>query len=509
VTAQRALSIRDARDLLGRARSDTLVRNSVFLMTSTVVTAGLGYIFWAFAAHAFSKQEVGIGSAVISLCSTIALLTYLGSSAMLIERLPANEHSSAWTAVLMRICLATAGVTVVAMLAIVPALRIFSQYRPFFGTALPTLLAVAGAASWTLVNLFGSAFIAARRAGRLLSIQTLISGIKVLLIFPYAAVGGDASGLVGAWTASAMVGVCIGAIWLIPQMGLGQRFDQDKRRRVEGTFDTRTRSRVRSRRRPQHRRPSVPPSKASIRRMFGQHLTSVGGALTPLLLPVLVVIRLGATSNAYFYITWMVGAVFFMVSPSVASALFAEGVRAGSDLRSVTARAMKVIAVLLVPAMAVMIVGGRLVLGLFGASYTAAGYGLLILLAASALPDAVSNVAVAIFRVTDRLGYSTMLNLGILMATLATAWVLMPSLGIAGAGLAWLGVQVVGAVVSLPAYVHIARRPTPRSVGRRLHTVAAPRSAAASRAIHSNAATAWPHSSEVALCVAPKHQPRR
>ena len=54
-----------------------------------------------------------------------------------------------------------------------------------------------------------------------------------------------------------------------------------------------------------------------MRHLLGQHLTSAGGPLTPLVLPVLVVIRLGVTANAYFYITWMMGAAFFMVSPSV------------------------------------------------------------------------------------------------------------------------------------------------------------------------------------------------
>ena len=128
-----------------------------------------------------------------------------------------------------------------------------------------------------------------------------------------------------------------------------------------------------------------------------------------------------------------------MVSPSVAQTVFAEGVRTRSDLRSVVFKALRLIAVLLAPAMVVMIVGGRLILGLFGASYAAAGYGLLILLAISALPDAVSNVAVVIFRVTDRLAYSTALNLGILVVTLVGAWVLMPSLGNRGSGrgLAW------------------------------------------------------------------------
>jgi O-antigen/teichoic acid export membrane protein len=195
-----------------------------------------------------------------------------------------------------------------------------------------------------------------------------------------------------------------------------------------------------------------------MRHWLGQHLTSAGGILIPLVLPILVVLRLGVTQNAYFYITEMMGAVFFMVSPSVAQAVFAEGVRARSDLGSLVAKALRVIAVMLAPAMAIMIVGGRFILGLFGASYASAGYGLLVLLAISALPDAVSNVAVVVCRVTQRLGYSTTLNLGILVMTLVGAWVLMPRLGILGVGVAWLGAQTVGAIASLPAYAQ-TRKP--------------------------------------------------
>jgi hypothetical protein len=114
-----------------------------------------------------------------------------------------------------------------------------------------------------------------------------------------------------------------------------------------------------------------------------------------------------------------------------------------------------VIATLLIPAMMVMIIGGRFILGLFGVAYAVAGYSLLIVLAISAIPDAVSNVAVAVFRVTQRLGYSTVLNLGILVMTVAGAWVLMPRLGITGVGVAWLGAQTVGAIASLPAYVQL------------------------------------------------------
>jgi O-antigen/teichoic acid export membrane protein len=80
------------------------------------------------------------------------------------------------------------------------------------------------------------------------------------------------------------------------------------------------------------------------------------------------------------------------------------------------------------------------------------GYGLLVLLAFSAIPDAVSNIAVAACRATGRLAYSAAINLGLLLVTAAAAWWLMPSLGLFGIGLGWLGAQTLGALASIPAF---------------------------------------------------------
>jgi O-antigen/teichoic acid export membrane protein len=441
-------------DILHRARSDSLVRNSLFIMTSTVVTAGFGYVFWIIAAHVFTSQEVGIGGAVVSLCSTVALLTYLGPQAVLIERLPANEHSSAWNSIVLRTCVATTAVTAVVTAVAIPLLVTSEDYRIFFDTPTPVLITVAGAATWTLVNLFNSVFIAARRAGRFLASQTLVSAVKVLFIIPFAAVGAGSVGVFAAWVASALVGVAAGIVWFIPGMGLGRRPEYRPRRRM--TAEAPEKSPV-PRRKGSHRQRSAQPRGTYARRLLGQHLTSLGGAMTPLVMPVLVVARLGVTLNAYFYITWMMGAIFFTVSPSVATALFAEGVRARTDLRRTVVKALQVISVILVPAMIIGIIAGKFVLGLFGAPYAAAGYGLLILLAISALPDAVSNVAVAVLRVTHRLGYSAALNVGMFVVCMVAAWLLMPVLGILGVGVAWLGVQTLGAIVCLPAFVQVRK----------------------------------------------------
>ena len=74
------------------------------MMSATVATAVLGYVFWIVAARVFSTAQVGIASAVISLCSTVALLTYLGPAAMLVERLHTYEQSRAWKSFIVRTC---------------------------------------------------------------------------------------------------------------------------------------------------------------------------------------------------------------------------------------------------------------------------------------------------------------------------------------------------------------------------------------------------------------------
>jgi O-antigen/teichoic acid export membrane protein len=435
-----AWSLRRARTYVRVARGDSLVRNSLYIMSATVATAALGYVFWIVAARVFSTAQVGIASAVISLCSIVALLTYLGPAAMLVERLHTYEQSQAWHSFIVRTCAATAAVTAVAAAVAIPLIARAKGYGAYFGAGGAAVLAVAGAAAWTVVQMYCSAFVAARRADGMFAVQGLISVFKVLLVVPLCAAGLGAPGIVVAWVASSVIGAAAGAFWLLPRIGPAATS-------AEATAGQRGR-RARHARRSGKRADYVS-------HLVGQHLTSVGGQLTPLLLPVLVVARLGAGCNAYFYITWMIGSVFFMVSPSISQALFAESVRRDAGLRPTVVKAFRIASFLLIPAMVAMVAGGKLILAIFGHTYVSAGYGLLVLLAISAMPDAVSNVAVAICRATNRLGYSAAINLGILVCTVVSAWLLMPRFGLLGVGIGWLAAQVLGALACIPAFLKL------------------------------------------------------
>jgi O-antigen/teichoic acid export membrane protein len=439
-----AASLRWARTYVRVARGDSLVRNSLYMMSATVATAVLGYVFWIVAARVFSTAQVGIASAVISLCSTVALLTYLGPAAMLVERLHTYEQSHAWNSFIVRTCAATAAVTAVLAAVAVPLIAHAKGYGSYFSAVGAVVLAVAGAAVWTVVQMYCSAFIAARRADGMFAVQGLVSVFKVLLLVPLCAAGLGAPAIVVAWVVSAVIGAAAGAFWLLPRIGRGAIIQAEAAGRPR-------------RRRARHARAARKRAEY-VSQLVGQHLTSVGGQMTPLVLPILVVARLGAGANAYFYITWMIGSVFFMVSPSISQALFAESVRYDTGLRPTVIKSFRIASFLLIPAMLVMVAGGKLILAIFGPAYVRAGYGLLVLLAISAMPDAVSNVAVSICRATNRLGYSVSINLGILVFTVASAWLLMPRFGLLGVGIGWLAAQVLGALACIPAFLNLDGR---------------------------------------------------
>jgi Na+-driven multidrug efflux pump len=65
----------------------------------------------------------------------------------------------------------------------------------------------------------------------------------------------------------------------------------------------------------------------------------------------------------------------------------------------------------------------------------------------AAVPDAVTNIAVAYWRSEGRLRRCAAMNAVMATVGLAGSWLLLPGLGIRGAGVAWLAGQTVGAVI--------------------------------------------------------------
>ena len=422
----RAPVLARVRRLARRVRGDSLLRNSIYGMATTAATSALGYLYWIVAARAYAARDVGLGAALTAAVTLASSLSSLGLGATLVRLLPRRTASRAWSTLLNAVLacgLATgfiAGLVTVLMLPVAaPALADLCRHP------LIIALILCGVPLRTASAVLDAVFLSARASGNILARNTVFSVLKATLLVAPLAVGrhgaDGATVIVGSWVLATALALAAGLVLL---------------RGVKPDYDPLAWHHVRA---------DIHVLRGSL---AAQQLIDVGGAAPMYLLPLLVTARLSAAQNAYFYTTWMVGGLFFAVSPAVAAALFAEAAHVVGDkgVGPAARSASALIAALLGPAIVLMLLGGSLVLGLFGPAYPRYGTALLAVLVVSAIPDAITNIYVGVGRGGARPSRAAALNLAMAGIALVLAWLLLPLLGIAGAGWAWLAAQSAGSV---------------------------------------------------------------
>ena len=406
--------------LADRFRRDSLLRNSTFILGTAVVTSGIGYIYWVVAAHTYSPYDIGLASAFLSIMILTSTITSVGMGYALVQILPRREAGYAWSITLNTSIVVGILTSLLSSFIVVAVLPFFSPQFAVARGSLPFILIfVMGVAVTTTTVLLDQTFVAERATSNMAVRNSVFAVLKLLLLVILVQVG--ALGILSSWVLAAIASAAFAGVVLIP------RLKRDYRLSVRGMA--------------QQVRPMLS--------LFaGHHLISLGGMLPNYLLPVFVAIRLSVTENAYFYIVWMVGSMLHLVSPSVAAALFSEGSHAEGDVMRNARNSLAIIGMLVGPMLLACLLGGHYILSFFGPGYSQHGLSSFTLLLISVVPDAITNIYVSVLRVQGRLYVATFLNLSMAAITLVLAWILLPVLGIAGAGWAWLIAQLAGTLIA-------------------------------------------------------------
>ena len=389
-----------------------MVRNSLYLLLSNGLQAGLGFLFWVAAARIFTAPEVGRATSLVSATTIIGFVALLGLGSTLIRYLPTAEHRD----VLITTALVVVGSFgtllalgyVAALPVIAPALE-FVAHRPLFVVSFAMLSATAA-----LNMVTDSVFIAYRRAGLNALVDGGIGGMAKLLLIPVVA----GSGAYGLYCASA-AGFAIAA--------------------VAAAFLIWSRL---------HLRPRLHGARAALRpllRFSGAAYLSNCLNLTPILVvPLVVLDRLGAASAAYYFVAFQVAGLLYTIGYAVAQNFLAEGAHGEETLAHLMRRSARVIAMLTLPACLVVAVAAPLILALFGRSYASQGSVALVVMSVAAIPVAALNWLNTVFRLSGHLLALTAANAVYAVAICVVAFVLAPH-GLALVGAAWL----VGALVAV------------------------------------------------------------
>lgn len=378
-----------------------MLRNSLFLMASAGLTAGIGFIFWALVAHIYTSTEIGLATTLLSAISLISFLSTFGFGNTMIRFQASGEARHRQVSVMLAL---VAGASFIIGTGYVLALKTISPDLAFVRDKPVYALVLIVICVFATVNLVtDSVFMAARRA----EYNTLVDGIiqsLAKLAVPAFVIGMGAMGIVAA-SGTGYIVATLASLYLMKRK-LGFKFSF----RLGGTMIRETASYSAT-----------------------THFSSLLNLVPQLALPIITLRVLGPDNVTYYYLGSQIAALLSTGSYAIGDALFSEGAHDPEQLRGLMKRSATIMTAVMVPGVAAVILVREPLLSLFGGKYPGHAQGLLTVLALGALAVAFHTWASSALRITGRMKPLLGSNLVYMVATLALA------LGFAHRGLNWIG----------------------------------------------------------------------
>lgn len=364
------------------------------LLATTVVTSGLGLMYWALAARLYSQRTVGLGSAAISVMTLLGTIGMAGLGTVLIAELPLRPVGRA--RLVAAGLLASAGVSaVLAITYVLIAPRLGNRLGLLSSQPEQAGLFVLGVALTGSTLVFDQATLGLQLSGLQLWRNTIFSIVKIALLVLCSVALHDELGL----------GILESWIWgtVLSMLVLGGVM------RLQGM--------------PIAHRPRWSLLRGLGRTTLAHNWLNIAVQGPRLLIPVVVTAVVSASAGGAFYAAWTVIGFLFILPTHLSTALFAVASADRPALARKTRLTLRVSLAVGLCGSAVLALGAPLILALFGRSYSNEATVPLQILTLAYLPMIVKTHYVAAARVRRRISRAAgvMIVWGVLELA-AAAW---------------------------------------------------------------------------------------
>ena len=403
-----------------------LYRNGYALASSSVITAGIGMLYWILAARTYPPGLVGLNSAMISVMMLLGGIAQLNLADGAVRFVPIAGRATGrfiGAAYLISLALA-AGISLV-------FLTQLGRWAPALGFlgASPLVLGwfTLSTMGWAVFVLQDGVLTGLRKALWVPVENGVFSVTKIVLMLMFAAFLPQL-GVFASWAIGLMVTVLPTSYFIFHH--LVPRHAEEKRDSGERLAF----------------RPVA-------RYVAGDYAGALAWLASTSLLPILVTQLAGPAANAYYYLAWQVSLLLIAIASSMSSSLVVEASTDPQMLEVFSYRTLLQTALIIIPAALALVIGAPFVLLLFGRSYSQEATALLRLLVISTIPYIVNVVFVSMAQVRRQIS-KIMLAFGSLcLLVLSLSYLLIPRMGILGAGYAWLISQSLVALAIIISWV--------------------------------------------------------
>ncbi len=406
------------------ARGEPLLRNGHILAASSVVSAGLGSIFWILATRSYSAETVGRSFAALAAATFLSTLGSLNLGDALVRFVPAaGQHTRS---LVLRCYAISAGCSALAAGLFLLLIPLIAPGLGFLRGPVLAVAFIAATAGYSIFVLQDGALTGVRRPGWVLGENTVFAVAKGALLALCASLA-LSTGILVSWAAAMVVSIVLTSVvlfrWAVPAH---QQADPSPKR---------------------------PPDRI-LRWATADYLGNLFTFASYSVVPLMVLNQLGARQSAYYSLAFVISSTLYVAAFSMGHSLVVEGSREPERLAEHARHLLRHSGLLLAAAALVVVVAAPWILRLFGADYVAHGTTVLRLMALSAVPNVVPNVVIQVARVRRSMPWMIGVRLVFAVLIIALVAALLPRFGLAGVGLAWL---IAECVLALPLLVVLRR----------------------------------------------------
>jgi O-antigen/teichoic acid export membrane protein len=413
----------DDRHAEHRGKLRFLLHSAAALASTSILTSGLGFVYWAVAARAFPATAVGQSSTAITAMSLIAPLTLLGFGTLLLAELPSMpEGRSTLVATAALISGAAAGGLALLCTVVLPGDFLGLPgigHRPVIALVFAAAVATQG-----IGLLLDQALLSIIGGGMQLRRNLVHSVVKLVLLVVFAVTLARFGSLAifTSWLVANVVSLAFAVVLLMRRYNISLR--------------------------------GLLPSPAALRGLHlhaaRHHVLNTALLVPYFAMPIVANVVLGSQRAAYFFAAWSVASFVFFLPVSLSTALFASGARdTGTFLMEFCKTLRYSVLACLVANLAILALG-RPVLHIFGAAYADGGYHALLVLCLGGLGLVVKDHHVALARVTGDVGREAVLVWVLSIVEVIGSVVGAVRGGLTGLTLGWLAAVGLGVLVYGP-----------------------------------------------------------
>ncbi|MFD4505777.1 lipopolysaccharide biosynthesis protein [Streptomyces sp. NPDC058457] len=406
----------------GSSGGSPLFRNAYALMLNTGISAVLGLGFWLAAARYYSESAVGQGSAAIAAMKFLAGLTAVTLTGALARFIPvAGRHTGR---LIFRTYAGSSLIVATAAGVFLLTLNVWGPSYRFLHGPLNGLGFIVAVVSWNLLTLQDGVLTGLRNAPWVPVGNTVFSAVKLGLLVALS-VAIPTAGVFVSWVA-AIATSFIPLGWLV--------FRRLVLRHIKATEDH-----------------AKPPTLREIGKFLaGDYTGSLFSLAVVYLVPVIIASQVSSEDNAYFYITTTIGGTTNLLAINMGASLTVEGSHDPARLAGNTRAALKRMARLMIPICALLFFGAPWILGVFGPGYADAATPLLRWFAVGALLRVVMETYFAVLRAQSRTAGLAWLQGLLCLLVLGLTLLLLPRMGLTGAGVAEISSLAVIVTIAAP-----------------------------------------------------------